>query len=32
MWMEVFDGYQVKPFNMSAFLADVACLIGRTQL
>ena len=30
MLAEGFDGYQIKPFNLSEFLADVARLIGQS--
>ena len=31
MLAEGFDGYQIKPFNLSEFLADVARLIDQNQ-
>jgi CheY-like chemotaxis protein len=31
MLAEGFDGYQIKPFNLGAFLADVAGLISQTS-
>ena len=32
MLAEGFDGYQIKPFNLSEFLPDVARLIGQNRL
>jgi len=32
MLAEGFEGYQIKPFNLSSFLADVANLIGQNRL
>jgi two-component system cell cycle response regulator DivK len=32
MLAEGFDGYQIKPFNLTEFLADVARLIGQNHL
>jgi CheY-like chemotaxis protein len=32
MLAEGFDGYQIKPFNLSSFLADVASLISQNSL
>jgi CheY-like chemotaxis protein len=31
MLAEGFDGYQIKPFNLSEFLADIARLIGQNH-
>ena len=31
MLAEGFDGYQIKPFNLSSFLADVASLINQNR-
>ena len=31
MLAEGFDGYQIKPFNLAEFLADIAGLIGQTR-
>jgi two-component system, cell cycle response regulator DivK len=32
MLAEGFDGYQIKPFNLSEFLADIARLTGQNRL
>jgi CheY-like chemotaxis protein len=31
MLAEGFDGYQIKPFNLSEFLGDLARLISKTR-